>query len=181
MIENILEKRRSLRALEPQPLSESDIEIIKKSATLAPSCFNNQPWRYIFVRNNLNELFKALNKGNEWAKNASLIIAVFSKKEYDCIIDKREYYLFDTGISVGFIIAQLTDLGYVAHPIAGYNEEKAKKILGIPDDFTLIALIVVGKHNPQKTEFLNENQIKIENIRPERKSEREIFYDEKYN
>ncbi|MCX7821670.1 MAG: nitroreductase family protein [Brevinematales bacterium] len=181
MLETLIEKRRSLRALEPAPLNESELNLIKRAAMLAPSCFNNQPWRYIFVKERLNELFQALNKGNEWAKNASLIIAVFSEKKLDCIIGSREYYLFDTGIATGFMILQITELGFIAHPIAGFDEAKAKQILNIPENFTLISLIIVGKHNTNKNEFLNEYQKKIELERPERKDIKEIFYDEKYS
>lgn len=181
MLESLIEKRRSLRTLEAEPLNDKEIELVKKAVLLAPSCFNNQPWRLIFIRERLTELFTVLNKGNEWAKNASLIIAVFSEKNLDCVIKDREYYLFDTGIATGFIILQLTSLGFVAHPIAGFDDLKAKQLLNIPENFTLISLVIVGKHNPAKVEFLNEYQKKIELERPERKNFKEIFYDEKYS
>ncbi|MEJ5283677.1 MAG: nitroreductase family protein [Brevinematia bacterium] len=181
MLESLIEKRRSLRALEAEPLNDKDIELVKKAASLAPSCFNNQPWRFIFIRERLNELFTVLNKGNEWAKNASLIIAVFSEKNLDCVIKDREYYLFDTGIATGFMILQLTSLGFVAHPIAGFDDLKAKQLLNIPENFVLISLIIVGKHSPDKIEYLNDYQKKIELERPERKNFKEIFYDEKYS
>lgn len=36
-----------------------------------------------------------------------------------------EYYLFDAGMSVAFLILRATELGIVAHPIAGCREEQA--------------------------------------------------------
>jgi hypothetical protein len=54
-------------------------------------------------------------------QKSSLIIAVYSKREYDCIIDDRECYLFDTGIAVSFMILRAAELGLVAHVIAGYD------------------------------------------------------------
>ncbi len=183
MLESLISCRRAFRALAPIELSNKEIQIIKNAILYSPSCFNNQPWRYIFVKEkkNLEKLYTTLNTGNEWVKNSSIIIAVFSKKELDCNIKNRDYFLFDTGISVGFLILQITELGYVAHPIAGYNEEKAKAILKIPSDYTLISLIIVGKHDIKRDEFLNENQKRLELERPERKKLDEIIYEEFYS
>jgi nitroreductase len=69
-----------------------------------------------------------------------MIIAVFSRVDYDCVIRAREYYLFDTGMATAFITLRATELGLVAHPIAGFDENKAKDTLGIPDDMRLTTL-----------------------------------------
>jgi len=182
-VENLIINRRSFRALENVPLSETEIEKIKKLVLLAPSCFNNQPWRFVFVRNaeNLEKLFTSLSSGNEWAKNASLIIAVFSKEDLDCKIKEREYFLFDTGIATGFLILAISEMGFVAHPIAGFDEKKAKNYLNIPDEYILISLIIVGKHNPENDRLLNEKQKEVELNRPPRKNIEEIIYDEKFS
>jgi len=98
------------------------------------------------THNVLKQLHGAMSKGNAWVQAASLIIAVFSKKELDCLIKEREYYLFDTGMATAFIILRATELGLVAHPIAGFNEDAVKEILGIPEEMRLITLVIVGKH-----------------------------------
>jgi len=87
-------KRRAYRSLEPVEITEELIYDLAECAQLSASCFNNQPWRYVFVYNPkvLKEMHDALSPGNEWARDASMIIAVFSKKEDDCIIRDREYY-----------------------------------------------------------------------------------------
>ena len=92
-----IEKRRAYRSLEPVKITENLIEDLAESARLAPSCFNYQPWQYVFVydEETLVKIHEALSQGNEWAHHASMIIAVFSKKDDDCVIKEREYYLFD--------------------------------------------------------------------------------------
>ena len=169
-IKEAIKIRRAYRSLDPVEITEELIKDLAGSAQLAPSCFNNQPWRYVFVHNpeNLEKLYTALSKTNEWVKNGSMIIAVVSKKEYDCVVGNREYYLFDTGMATAFIILRATELGLVAHPIAGYNEEKAKEVLGIPEDMILITLVIVGKKSETIKPNLTEKQAQIEKQRPER-------------
>ncbi len=43
-------RRRSLRSLSSDPVSEGDIDSLVRAVMLAPSCFNNQPWRSERVR-----------------------------------------------------------------------------------------------------------------------------------
>ena len=86
-----------------------------------------------------------MSKTNAWIQTASLIIAVFSRPEDDCRIRGREYYLFDTGMATAFILLRATELGLVAHPIAGYDEKQVKNILDIPEEMKLITLVVVRK------------------------------------
>jgi nitroreductase len=116
----LIQKRRAYRSLVPVEITEEMMGALAESAQLSPSCFNNQPWRYVFVyeKRSLDELYRALSKGNDWARKSSLIIAVFSRAEYDCQIKGRNYYLFDTGMATAFIILRATELGLVAHPIA---------------------------------------------------------------
>ena len=119
-VKEAIEKRRALRSLDPIEISDELVIKLATVAQLTPSCANNQPWRFIFVRekDKLQKLNDALSDRNYWAKKASLIIAVFSKKENDCIVKEREYYLFDSGMASAFIQLRATELGLVAHPIA---------------------------------------------------------------
>jgi len=83
-----IQQRRAYRSLAPVEITNILVEDLAKNAQLAPSCFNNQPWRYIFVYDPeiLKKMHEALSSGNEWVKTTSMIIVVLSKKEYDCII-----------------------------------------------------------------------------------------------
>jgi nitroreductase len=109
-----------------------------------------------------------LSPGNVWAKYASMIIAVFSKKEDDCVINDREYFLFDTGMATGSLILRAIELGLVAHPIAGFSPKKTREILSIPDDYNVITLIIVGKHSKKINPILSDKQVEAEKKRPER-------------
>ncbi len=170
-VHEAIEKRRAYRSLEACEISENLIKDLAYHASLSPSCYNNQPWRFVFVksREKLSELFRALPEGNAWATRASMIIAVYSRKDFDCVVDDREYYLFDTGMATAFLILRATELGLIAHPIAGYNPDDAKEAIGISEEDNLIALVVVGNHSEKPNELLSEWQKQQELARPERK------------
>ncbi|HID62754.1 MAG TPA: nitroreductase [Anaerolineae bacterium] len=117
-----------------------------------------------------------MSRGNKWVQAASMIIAVFSQKDLDCLIKGREYFLFDTGMATAFMLLRATEPGLVAHPIAGFNEEAVKEILGIPEEMRLITLVIVGKHSETISPLLSEKQAESEKKRPERLPLEEFAY-----
>ncbi len=181
-VKDAIQKRRAYRSLDSIEIGRVLIEDLAKSAQLAPSCMNQQPWNFVFIneKEQLTKLFTTLSSGNKWVEKASLIIAVFSKPKIDCVIGERLYYLFDTGIASAFIILRATELGLVAHPIAGFNEEKAKEILSIPEDMRLITLINVGKHSNEINPVLSDPMKLGENQRPPRKPLEEFVHVNNY-
>jgi len=109
-----------------------------------------------------------MTKGNQWTERASMVIAVFSKPELDCIMKDREYYAFDTGMATALLILRATELGLVAHPIAGFRPDEVKPMLGIPADMKLLALVIVGKRSMVPNPVLSEKQLHDEAERPPR-------------
>ena len=166
----IIEKRHAYRSLGPAKIDEDLVRDLALAASLSASCFNKQPWRFVFAyeKEVLERLKAAMNKGNEWTGAASLIVAVCSRKDLDCVVKEREYYLFDTGMATAFLILRATEMGLIAHPIAGYDEGKAKEILEIPVELTLITLVNVGMHLLPPNALLSEKQGEGEKGRPER-------------
>ena len=174
----IIEKRRAYKSLAPVEITLELIEDLAKTAQLAPSCFNNQPWRFVFIhgKENLENFHPALSKGNAWARKASMIVVVFSKPEFDCQLKRGDYYKFGAGLGTAFLILRATELGLVAHPMAGFNDEITKEVLKIPKDMDLITVIAIGKWNENYKEALEEHQWKHEENRPERKDLSEYVY-----
>ncbi len=174
----LVERRRAYRALKPVEITEETVKELAETARMSPSCFNNQPWRYGFVfgKEPLAEVKEALAKGNAWAQKASMIIGVYSKKDLDCDIKGREYFLFDTGMATAFLQLKATEMGLVAHPIAGFNEEKAKEAMGIDPEMGLITLVIVGKHAEKPEDHLEGKQLETEKKRPARKEWNEFAF-----
>ena len=171
-----IEKRRAYRSLSPVKVTDELIRDLTHHSLLAPSCFNNQPWRFIFVydKEMLTKMHTVLSSGNEWAQAASMIVVVYSKENYDCVVGERTYYLFDTGMATAFLILRATELGMVAHPIAGYSPKKVKEVLGIPEDRMIITLVIIGARSDTVSTVLSEKQREAERKRPQRKPFDEI-------
>ena len=165
-----IEARRAYRSFDPVAITDDVVWDLARAASLSASCFNDQPWRYVFVRSPdlLAKVFAAMTKGNQWTERASMIIAVFSRPELDCIIRDREYYGFDAGMATALLILRATELGLVAHPIAGFRPDEVKPLLGIPEDMKLLTLVIVGKHAAVPNPILSEKQLRDEAERPPR-------------
>jgi nitroreductase len=169
-VQTAIETRRAFRSLAPAPAGEDLARDLARHAQLSPSCSNNQPWRFVFVYDPgvLEAMRPVFNPGNEWCHAASVIVAVFSRKEDDCLIKDREYHQFDTGMATAFLILRATELGLVAHPIAGFSPKKVREVLCIPDACQVITLVLVGKHAAGISPVLSAKQIAAEKARPER-------------
>jgi nitroreductase len=142
-----IETRRARRALSGRSIPREMAEALLRAAHWAPSCSNSQPWRFIAVDDPgvLDRVKEHLSGGNYWAKPCPLLVAVASRRDLDCALSEgRDYFLFGCGMAIENLMIQATALGLIAHPIAGYNPTAVKEILGIPADYTLITLVIVG-------------------------------------
>jgi nitroreductase len=175
--------RRAYRSLDPTEITLDLIHDLAYHASLSASCSNNQPWHFVFIYDmeQLAKLKTLLPKGNRWMEQSSMIIAVFSRQGEDCIIKERFYNLFDVGMGTAFLILRATELGLIAHPVAGYDHEAIKQLLNIPQEYQIITLINIGKHSTVVNPLLSEKQIIAEKERPARKSFEEYSYLNKYS
>jgi len=147
--------RRSARAFSSRDIEEEKMKEILEAGRWAPSCYNNQPWHFVVLRGEeTKKVHGALNKGNSWAKNANMVIAVVAKRDEDCMSNGREYYMFDSGLAVENMLLESYHQGLVAHSILGFNENFVKENLGIPDDYRVIVLVIIGYEG--NVEYLDE-------------------------
>jgi nitroreductase len=174
-----IEKRKSRRALSNKAIQPEIIERLMTAATWAPSCFNNQPWRFIVVNEEsfLKGIKAALSEGNYWARSAPLIIAVCTKVDLGCrSSDGRDSAFFDTGLAVENLILQAVKEGLIAHPIAGYTPSVVKRVLSIPEDYTVLTLVIIGY--PGDPALLNEKHRQAETGERQRNPlDKAVMYD----
>lgn len=174
--------RRAGRTLDTRPISDDIVKELVEAMRLSTSCNNNQPWRVVVARDNdsLTKVKSALSKGNVWATRSPLILVVAAKPDDDCrLSDNRDYYLFSTGLAVGQMLLRATELGIIAHPIAGFNPVEAKRLLEIPNEYVVITFVICGYLGTDSS-LLSEKQLEIEKKRPDRKPVGENFFDGKW-
>lgn len=169
--------RRAKRALsEERKIPEGVLKRIMTAATYAPSCFNNQPWRFLVVTDDdkLKDIHAALSEGNYWAKKAPVMVAVTTKPDLDAqLSDRREYALLGCGLAMENLMLQAFKEGTIAHAMAGFDPFVVKEKFSIPEEFIVIALIAIGY--PGDESHLNEKHLKLEHSRRDRKPEEEVI------
>jgi len=165
-----IEARRALRSFAPAEIGEETVRDLARYAGLAASCWNRQPWRLVFVRDaaQRSRISAVLAPHHEWADAASMMVAVFSRPEDDCVEKERAYNLFDSGIATGFLLLRASELGLSTHPISGFDEGALKRILEIPDGYQVSTLILVGGRAERPDPRLSARQAAEESKRPTR-------------
>jgi nitroreductase len=172
-----IQERRARRALSEQVIPDEVIERLMTAATYAPSCFNNQGWRFLVATSDeaLEKMHNALADGNYWAKRAPVMLAVVTKPDLDCrLSDRRDYALFDCGLAVESMVLQAMKEGIIAHPMAGFDPLKVKEAFQIADEYIVIALVALG-YPSDDTSFLNEKHLLAEQGPRTRKPETEVI------
>jgi nitroreductase len=143
----LLRDRHARRSIATDPLPEEIVAELAEAARLAPSCNNNQPWRYLFLLSAeaREKGHQALTKSNaQWASRAPLLIFGYSKAANDCTNkDGRLYHQFDLGLSAMNIMLAATHHNLVARPMAGFFPDKVRELFGLEaDDQPLVALAI---------------------------------------
>lgn len=156
-IDDVFLNRYSPRAMSGEMITREEIMTIFDAARWAPSSMNSQPWRFVYAMHSTLEFEKFLSflaEGNKiWCKNASALIVVISKNNFDNGSFSPSHS-FDTGSAWENLALQATNIGLVSHAMGGFDKDIAKKVLEVSDDYTIEAMIAIGK--PGKIEDLPE-------------------------
>lgn len=171
-----IEIRRAKRALSPKPIPTEVIQRLMKAATWAPSCFNNQSWRFLVVTEEaaLKKVHEALSGGNYWIKNGPAVVVVATQLDFGCrLSDRRDYALFDCGLATENLMLQGFKEGLYAHAVAGFDPLKIKAAFQIPDDYIVITVVALGYPGDDAT--LAEKHLELEHSPRVRKPEAEVI------
>lgn len=184
-IDELLANRWSPRVFDPsRQVTEEQIISICEAARWAPSCSNQQPYKYIVWNRKYNskdfeKAFGTLDEGNQnWVKNCPvLVLAVVELNFNNGEINNWAEY--DTGAASENICLQATSLGLHAHQMAGFDTDKIKTIFNIPTGFKPIVMIALGYKSNDLT-LVAEKYRKMELSERKRKPINENFFDSKW-
>jgi nitroreductase len=167
-VSDIIQNRRSTRVFRNEPVSEEKTFSLFEATRWAPSSVNEQPWVYVYATPNQTELWtkmiEPLSEGNKaWVKDAPLIILSLARKTFSCNGVENFYAMYDLGGANALLAVQAVDLGLQVRQMAGFDREKARTLLNIPNEFELGVFIAVGY--PGNAESLPES-IKTKELAP---------------
>lgn len=152
-IDPLFTRRWSPRAFTGEEITEPQLLGLIEAARWAPSAFNAQPWRFLYARRDTPAwapLFETLGEFNRgWAQRAAALVLVLSRTRWvppgKTDVQPIGSHSFDAGAAWASLAFQATLSGWHAHAMAGFDRERARAVLGVPDDHAIEAVVAIGR------------------------------------
>lgn len=150
-IDETLANRWSGRAYDAnKTVSQTQIISMLEAARWAPSCFGDQPWRFIVWDKNTDQLiwqkaFDCLVPGNQaWVKDAPVLVLVCADTLFGHNQKPNRWAQYDTGAAAENLCLQASSIGLMAHQMGGFDADKARAEFAIPEQYIAMAMVSVG-------------------------------------
>jgi nitroreductase len=148
-IEPIFVRRWSPRAMSGEVITNEEIMTLFEAARWAPSTYNEQEWRFLYARRDTPQwqtFFDLLVEFNQsWCQRAALLVVALAHKVFQQNGKENPVHLFDCGSAFENLALQGSAMGLVIHGMQGFNYEKARTELRVPDDYAVAAMFAVGR------------------------------------
>jgi len=147
-IEPLFFQRWSPRAMSGEPLSDQDLLQLFEAARWAPSTYNEQEWRFLYARRDTPQwpqfLDLLVEANRAWCQHAAVLAVVLARKVFTHNGKPNPVHLYDAGSAWENLALQAAAMGLVAHGMAGFDFEKARTALRVPDHFAVAAMFALG-------------------------------------
>ena len=140
--------RWSPRSMSGQALSVDQMAGLVEAARWSPSCFNLQPWRFIYSLKDDDywEKFLGLliDVNRLWAERAGAIVILLSIDRPSESEDLSPTAAFDTGSAWMSLALQAQTMGLVSHAMWGFHHEAVAEVVNMPSTMSARAMIAIG-------------------------------------
>jgi nitroreductase len=148
-IEELLERRSSPYDFSSRPVEGEKLRKLFEAARSAPSSYNEQPWRFLVATRQVPEAFDRLletltERNRAWARHAPVLVLSVAKLDFTHNGKPNRHALYDVGQAAAYLTLQATELGLYVHQMAGFDAEKARQLLKIPEGYEPAAMMAVG-------------------------------------
>lgn len=134
----VINERRSIRAYTEQRIPEEKLYKLLEAARIAPSAGNRQNWKFIVADD--AEVIKKLAA----ASNNQAFVATSSHVIAGLADPTQKWHQVDVAIALEHIVLEAVEQGLGTCWIGAFNEEDVKRVLNIPADKKVVALLTVG-------------------------------------
>ncbi|MDE5985568.1 MAG: nitroreductase family protein [Eubacterium sp.] len=137
-------ERFSCRKFKDQAVEQEKIDIILKSALVAPTAVNRQPQRILVLNN--NEKLSKINDCTKYGFDAPLcfIICYDKSKAYNRGYDSKNSAEIDASIVTTHMMLQAQDIGLGTTWVMAFNPQKVRECFNIPPELEILALLPTG-------------------------------------
>ena len=141
----LIRKRYSVRAYEPDLVEAGKLEKVLEAARLAPTAANRQPFQLLVIPTEGREADLRRIYDREWFVQAPLIICACGIPAQGWVrMDGKPYVDVDVAIVMDHLILAATDLGLGTCWIAAFDPAAAREVLCLPDGVEPIAFTPLG-------------------------------------
>lgn len=140
----VVKKRYSCRYYQAKPVEKEKLENILEAARLAPSAHNAQNWKFVVVKDEKRRKLLAQAAGQLFIAQAPVIVAAVSLDPDHVMSSGVPAYAVDLGIAVEHMALAATAQGLATCWIGAFDQEEVKRILEVPQEFKVVALLPVG-------------------------------------
>lgn len=180
-IHDLIANRWSGRAYDSaKPVSHEQTLALLEAARWAPSCYGDQPWRFVVWNKAANNAgwqaaFDTLAPGNQgWVKDAPLLVLACADTLFNHNGQPNRHAQYDTGAAVENLSLQAEALGLMAHQMGGFDADRMRAVAAVPAQFTLMAMISVGY--PADPATLSDDVAQRETAERKRRPLGELFF-----
>ena len=139
--------RWSPYAFSSQPIPNDVLDNIFEAARLAASSYNEQPWRFLVAKTPADhaKFLELLVPANQvWAKVAPVLVITVAKKTFSHDGSNNGSNVHDTGAASAYMSLAAAQHGLHAHGMAGIDRDAVRTVLGVPDDYDVVAGWALG-------------------------------------
>ncbi len=150
-----IQTRQSIRRYRPEPVPDDVLNRVLDATRLAPSAGNLQPWRFIVVKDAAvrEQLAKATDRQGFIAHAPIIIVACgWKERAYSKMGGYWNSLAVDLAIAFDHLTLAAAAEGLGTCWIGSFLEEEVRRVLGIPEEVTVIALTPMGYHDVSPTE-----------------------------
>ena len=150
----LLLERWSPRSMTGEAMTDEELFPLFETTRWAPSSYNSQPWKILYGKRDTPEwdiFFNLLIEINQkWCKNAAALIVFVSRDTFEKNNKPSVTHSYDTGAGWMAMALEGFTRGYVVHGMSGFDFEKARTLLNVPEGYTVEAMAAVGKRAPKE-------------------------------
>ncbi len=145
---DIIKERWSPIIFSDKMIAEQDMIILFEAARWAPSCNNEQPWRYMYAfrgSDAFDKIVSTLTGYNKvWAKDASVLLLSLSKQNFGSGKTPNYHYLYDLGAANAFIKLQAQSMGIYTHTMAGFVNDEIRSLFDVSAEYDIASVMALG-------------------------------------
>ena len=144
-VKEAIEKRNSIRKYEDRPVPEEKLMKVLEAARLAPSGRNCQDWKFIVVRDEeKKQELGRLSGGQYHVHTAPVIIAAVATDPEELMPCGIQASPVNLAIAIDHMTLAALEEGLGTCWIGAFDQEEVKKLLGVPEQLSIISLLTVG-------------------------------------